>query len=110
VARVVATPAALEAIARLEAAVGPVMFFQSGGCCEGSVPICFREGELVLGDHDVLIGEVGGCPFYVDARQAGVYRRSELLLDVAAGEPEGFSLPAAGGQHFVVRSRIVTPS
>jgi len=62
VARVVATSAALEAIAQLVAESGPFMFFQSGGCCDGSLPMCFADGEFVIGSHDVLLGEVGVAP------------------------------------------------
>jgi len=103
---VVATPTALDAIARLVAERGPVMFFQSGGCCDGSLPMCFDEGELVVGAHDVLLGRLGGCPFYIDSRQYEVMRHTQLILDVGEGEPEGFSLPAGDGRHFITRSRV----
>jgi uncharacterized protein len=110
VARVTATPAALEAIGRLEAERGPIMFFQSGGCCDGSLPMCFEAGELVLGDNDVLLGEVGGSPFYIDHRQYQAWRHTRLILDVGEGEPEGFSLAAGPDAHFVVRSEVLTPA
>jgi len=103
---VVATPAALEAIARLVAARGRVMFFQSGGCCDGSLPMCFDDGEFVIGDLDVLLGEVGGCRFYIDGRQYEVWKHTQLILDVGEGEPEGFSLAAGDGKHFITRSRV----
>ena len=106
---VVATPAALNAIARLVAAQGPVMFFQSGGCCDGSLPICFGVGEFVIGDHDVLLGELDGAKFYIDPRQYEVWRHTQLILDVGEGEPEGFSLPAGDGQHFITVSRVCSP-
>jgi len=105
---VIATPEALEAVARLVAERGPVLFFQSGGCCDGSLPLCFDEGELLISDRDVLLGTVGGCPFYIDARQHEVWKHTQLILDVAAGEPEGFSLPAFGDRHFVIRSRLLS--
>jgi hypothetical protein len=108
VARVVATPAALEAIAQLVAERGPVMFFQSGGCCDGSLPMCFADGEFVIGSHDVLLGEVGGCPFYIDARQYQVWKHTQLILDVGIGEPEGFSLAAGEDRHFIIRSKVFT--
>jgi len=66
------------------------MLFQSGGCCDGSLPICFDAGELIVGDHDVLLGELGGCPFYIDERQYEVWKHTQLILDVGDGEPEGF--------------------
>lgn len=108
VARVVATSAALEAIAQLVAESGPFMFFQSGGCCDGSLPMCFADGEFVIGSHDVLLGEVGGCPFYIDARQYQVWKHTQLILDVGIGEPEGFSLAAGEDRHFVILSRVFT--
>ncbi len=107
-ARVVATPAALEAIDDIVAERGPVMFFQSGGCCDGSLPMCFGALEFVIGNHDVLLGEVGGCPFYIDARQHKVWKHTQLILDVSEGEPEGFSLAAGDGRHFVTHSRVFT--
>ncbi len=110
VARVVATAAALEAIARLVREQGPVMFFQSGGCCDGSLPICFAEGEFVISPHDVLLGDVGGCPFYIDFRQFQVWEHTQLILDVGEGEPEGFSLAAGEDLHFITRSRVFTPA
>jgi hypothetical protein len=84
------------------------MFFQSGGCCDGSLPMCFADGEFVIGSHDVLLGEVGGCPFYIDARQYQVWKHTQLILDVGVGEPEGFSLAAGEDRHFVILSRVFT--
>lgn len=101
-----ATDEALEAIARLQASRGPVMFFQSGGCCDGSLPMCFDDGELIVGDNDVLLGTVGAAPFYIDGRQYEAWEGTELILDVAAGAPEGFSLPAGDDAHFVVWSQV----
>ena len=103
---VVATEAALKAIRRLRAAVGPVMFFQSGGCCDGSVPMCFRDGEFVVADWDLLLGTLDGCPFYIDPRQFEAWNAPSLTLDVEPGLPEGFSLPAGDDAHFVTRSRV----
>ena len=103
---VIATPAALEAIERLVAERGAVMFFQSGGCCDGSLPMCFELGEFIVGDHDVLLGEVGGCPFYIDGRQYEVWKHTQLILDVGEGEPEGFSLAAGDNSHFIARSKV----
>jgi hypothetical protein len=103
---VIATRAALEAIARLVAERGPVLFFQSGGCCDGSLPMCFQEGEFLIGDRDVRLGEVGGCPFHMDARQYELWKHTQLILDLGEGEPEGFSLGAGDGRHFITRSRV----
>jgi uncharacterized protein (DUF779 family) len=106
VTRVVATPAALGAILELTRERGPVIFFQSGGCCDGSLPMCFEEGEFKIGDHDVLLGNVGGCAFYIDHRQFEAWKHTQLILDVGAGEPEGFSIGAGRDRHFVIRSRV----
>ena len=105
--RVTATAAALEAIGRLRADRGPLMFHQSGGCCDGSLPICLEDGELLVGDGDVLLGRVAGCPVYIDDRQDAAWGRPRLILDVAPGEPEGFSLPAGEHLHFVTRTDTV---
>ena len=103
---VIASAAALAAIADLVHDRGPVMFFQSGGCCDGSLPICFADGEFVVGDHDVLLGHVAGFPFYIDHRQYEAWKHTQLILDVGEGDPEGFSLPAGSNKHFVIRSRV----
>ena len=104
-ARIIATPAAREAIRLLRAARGgPVMFVQSGGCCAGSTPMCFPVGEFLIGDIDVLLGEIDGCPFYIDKRLDQAWHQEQFLLDVAPGEPEDFSLPAGDNLHFVTRS------
>jgi uncharacterized protein len=108
-ARVVATPAALGAIAGLQERRGPIMFYQSGGCCDGSLPMCFDSGELVVGDADVLLGHVGGSRFYIDGRQYQVWKGTQLILDVGEGEPEGFSLAAETDKHFTTRSRVFSP-
>ena len=102
--RVTATDAALAAIGVVTREHGSVMFFQSGGCCDGSSPICLQEGELPLGPSDVLLGDVGGAPFYIDADQYERWNRPVFVLDVAPDPPEGFSLAAPGGTHFVTRT------
>jgi len=104
-ARITATPAAREAISRLRVARGgPVMFVQSGGCCAGSTPMCFPMGEFLVGDIDVLLGDVDGCPFYIDKRLDEAWHQDQFLLDVADGEPEDFSLAAGENLHFVTLS------
>jgi uncharacterized protein (DUF779 family) len=103
--RITATPAADEAISRLRAdRGGPVMLVQSGGCCAGSTPMCFPDGEFLVGDGDVLLGEIDGCPFYIDAAFDRAWHEDRFVLDVAAGPAEGFSLPAGDNLHFIVLS------
>ena len=103
-AGVTATPAAAEMIARLTAKHGPLAFHQSGGCCDGSSPICLLDGELPPGSNDLLLGEVGGAPFYVDAEQYERWRRPAFVIDVGAGPAEGFSLEGLEQVHFITRS------
>ena len=102
--RVIATEAAREAVIRLRAARGPLMFVQSAGCCGGSVPMCFLAGEYQTGPGDLLLGRIAGCPFYMDMQQYMAWHPAQLVLDVEPGSPEGFSLAAGEGLHFVTRT------
>jgi uncharacterized protein len=99
--RVAVTPAARQAIMALRAARGPVMFVQSGGCCGGTATMCFTAGEFLTGDRDILLGEVEGCPVYIDHRLDEAWGHPRFLLDARPGSPEGFSLAAGDGLHFV---------
>jgi uncharacterized protein len=103
-AAVAATQAALEVIRRLEAAHGPLAFHQSGGCCDGTAPICLKDGELPPSPHDLRLGQIGDAPFYIDADQYERWRRPRFLIDVAPGSAEGFSLEGLAGVHFVTRT------
>jgi uncharacterized protein (DUF779 family) len=103
-ASVDATPAALEVIRLLEAAHGPLAFHQSGGCCDGTSPLCFKDGELPPSPHDLQLGEIGGAPFYIDSEQYERWGRPDFLVDVAPGAAEGFSLEGLRGVHFVTRT------
>ena len=102
--RVTATGSALEAIHRLRAEHGPVAFFQSGGCCDGSSPMCLRVDEMPPGPHDVLLGEIGGAPVYIDGEQDERWGRPDFLIDVAPGAATSFSLEGAHDIHFVSRT------
>lgn len=105
--KVEATPAALALIETLKAKYGPLMFHQSGGCCDGSAPMCFSRGELQVGSQDVLLGEIGGCPFYIGAAQYRVWRHTRLIIDVVPGRGGMFSLEGAEGQRFLTRSQVL---
>ncbi|HZR42240.1 MAG TPA: DUF779 domain-containing protein [Ktedonobacteraceae bacterium] len=102
---VIATDAARDQIARLKARYGSLMFVQSGGCCDGSSPICLREGELLLSPNDQLIGEIDGCPFYIDREQYERWRKPQFLVDVETGEGDSFSLEGPLGLRFVARTQ-----
>ena len=102
--RVTATPAARGALDALRAARGgQVMFVQSAGCCAGSTPMCFPDGEFLVGDVDLLLGDIDGSPFYIDRRLDEAWNRSAFVLDVEPGPPEDFSLAAGDDLHFVTR-------
>ena len=103
--RVTATPAALEVITRLEAAHGPLVFFQSGGCCEGTAPMCLSEGELAAGPRDRYLGSLAGQPFFIDSDQDDRWGRPTFVVDIRPGAAEGFSLEGLGEDvHFVTRT------
>ena len=102
--RIVATDAAVAEIGRLKAEHGSLMFFQSGGCCDGSSPMCFAEGELRIGSHDLLVGVVERCPFYIDAEQYERWGKPSFVLDVAPGEGSGMSLEGLHDLHFLVKT------
>jgi uncharacterized protein (DUF779 family) len=108
VARVIATPAALELIARLQARHGPLMFHQSGGCCDGSAPMCFRDGELFVGGSDRCLGAIGGCSFWMSTSQFEAWRHTQLIIDVVPGRGGQFSLEGGEGVRFLTRSRVFT--
>ncbi|MET9831589.1 DUF779 domain-containing protein [Streptomyces sp. NPDC006385] len=111
--RVELTPAAADLLRRLRATHGPLMFHQSGGCCDGSAPMCYPEGEFRTGDADVLLAElaVEGVPepvtFWMSRSQYAVWRHTRLIVDVVEGRGSGFSLEAPAGVRFLTRSRVV---
>ncbi len=108
--QVVATIPAIRVLRNLTAAFGPLMLFQSGGCCDGSSPICMREGELMVSPNDLLLGEVESVPVYIDGEQYERWGRPRLELDVAPGPAEGFSLEALAGVHFTTRDALPSRS
>ncbi len=102
-ASVTATPAALAMIKRLTVEHGRLAFFQSGGCCDGSSPICLKDGELPPGANDLLLAELAGAPFYVDREQYERWGSPSFQIDVGSGPAEGFSLSLSDA-HFVTRT------
>ena len=108
VERVTVTADAVALIERLKAVHGPLMFHQSGGCCDGSAPLCFTLGEFRLGAHDVRLGDIAGCPFYMAERQYEYWQHTQLIIDVVPGRGGGFSLEAPEGLRFLTRSRLFT--
>jgi uncharacterized protein (DUF779 family) len=108
VERVLATDAAIELIDKLTAKHGPLMFHQSGGCCDGSAPMCYPANEFRVGGNDIHLGEIGGCPVYMDLDQFGYWKHTQLIIDVVPGRGSGFSLEAPEGVRFLTRSRVFT--
>ena len=106
--RVTATPAALVLIDQLRTEHGPLMFHQSGGCCDGSAPMCFPLGEFIVGDYDRLLGHIGGMPFYISGPQFEYWQHTLLIIDVVPGRGGMFSLEGPTGQRFLTRSRLFT--
>ena len=104
--RVTATPAAVALIERLSARHGRLLFHQSGGCCDGSAPMCYPEAEFRVGRQDVLLGAIAGCPFYIGAAQFEYWAHTQLIIDVVPGRGAGFSLEAPDGVRFLTRSRV----
>lgn len=106
VSRVVATPTALALIEGLARQHGPLLFHQSGGCCDGSAPMCFPAGEFMVGDSDVRLGEIGGMPFYMSAAQFEYWQHTQLIIDAVPGNGGMFSLERPTGLRFLTRSRL----
>jgi uncharacterized protein (DUF779 family) len=104
--QVLATDEAVQLIRRLRSKHGPLMFHQSGGCCDGSSPMCYPRGEFLVGDSDVQLGEVDGEPFYMSRSQFEYWKHTQLTLDVVTGHGGMFSLDNAEGLRFLIRSRI----
>jgi uncharacterized protein (DUF779 family) len=106
VERVIATPAALALIDALRAEHGLVMFHQSGGCCDNSAANCYLPTDLTIGAQDVLLGHVGGAPFYIGKSQYEYWKHTQLILDVIEGHGGTFSLEGSTGKAFHTRSRL----
>ncbi|MDE0945640.1 MAG: DUF779 domain-containing protein [Sphingobium sp.] len=110
-ARILSTPQADALITRLTALHGPLMFHQSGGCCDGSAPMCFLRGEFRVGAQDVLLGLIAGdVPVWIGAAQFDYWRHTQVIIDVVPGRGAGMSLESPEGLRFLVRSRLFTES
>ncbi len=108
VERVVATEKALQLIETLKNTHGSIMFYQSGGCCDGSAPMCYKEGDFKIGDADVYLGSIGGTPFYIHKMQYEYWKHTQLIIDAIDGRGASFSLDSIEDQHFITRSRVLT--
>ena len=108
IARVKITPAATEVVEQLRVKHGELMFHQSGGCCDGSSPMCYPKGEFIVGSSDVWLGEVAGCDFYMAKDQFEFWQHTELTIDITEGRGASFSLEIPLGLRFVTKSRVFT--
>jgi uncharacterized protein (DUF779 family) len=106
--QVLTTPAAVALMEILKAKYGPLMFHQSGGCCDGSSPMCYPLGEFMVGDSDVLLATIEGAPFYMSKPQFEYWKHTQLILDVVPGRGGMFSLDNSEGVRFLIRSRVFT--
>ncbi|HTJ91168.1 MAG TPA: DUF779 domain-containing protein [Acidocella sp.] len=104
--RVVATEAASHLIERLRQQHGPVIFHQSGGCCDGSSPMCYAADDFIVGPEDVRLGEIGGAPFFMSPSQFAYWKNTQLIIDVVPGIGGMFSLDNGTGLRFLTRSRV----
>ncbi|MFA6122667.1 MAG: DUF779 domain-containing protein [Sphingomonas sp.] len=108
-ARILATEAAVSLVERLQHQHGPVMFHQSGGCCDGSAPMCYPAGEFLVGTQDILLGRIGDdVPVWIGAAQFDYWRHTQVTIDAVPGRGAGFSLEGPEGLRFIVRSRVFT--
>ena len=108
--QVLATDKALELIGKLRKKHGELMFHQSGGCCDGSSPMCYPRGEFLVGDSDVLLGWIGDTPFYMSRSQFEYWKHTQLIIDVVPGRGGMFSLEGPEGMRFLTRSRVFSDS
>ena len=104
--RVKITPEATEVVERLREKNGELMFHQSGGCCDGSSPMCYPKGEFLVGSSDVWLGEIAGCDFYMAKDQFEYWQHTELTIDVVEGRGASFSLEIPLGLRFITKSRV----
>jgi uncharacterized protein (DUF779 family) len=109
IAQVIPTESASRLIAQLQQKHGPLMFHQSGGCCDGSSPMCYPLGEFLTGDSDILLATIDGVPFYMSRSQFEYWKHTQLILDVVPGRGGMFSLEGSEGVRFLIRSRLFTP-
>lgn len=106
--RVLITPEAVAVVEQLKARFGPLMFHQSGGCCDGSQPMCFEDGEFKLGDSDVKLGEIADCGFYMSRDQFEYWKNTQLTVGITPGRGSSFSLEIPMGLRFIIHSRMFT--
>ncbi len=108
VERVIITDAAKEIVDKIRDEHGELIFHMSGGCCDGSAPMCFEKGDFLIGSRDILLGEIHGCNFYMAPDQFQYYRYMQVTIDITAGRGSSFSLEIPMGIRFIASSRLLT--
>ncbi|MGN6766347.1 MAG: DUF779 domain-containing protein [Rhizobiaceae bacterium] len=103
---VTATTKAIKLLDEIIADHGPVLFHQSGGCCDGSSPMCYPRDEFIIGDRDVLLGRIGDTPVYISASQYEAWKHTDLVIDVVPGRGGMFSLDNGREKRFLTRSNV----
>ncbi len=106
--RIEITPAATEIVAKLQAEFGDLMFHQSGGCCDGSQPMCFEKGDFKVGGSDVCLGEIASCEFWMSKDQFEYWQFAQLTINITEGRGSSFSLEIPLGLRFITQSRLFT--
>ena len=106
ISRIDITPAAADVMATVRDKYGPLMFHQSGGCCDGSSPMCFEKGDFIVGGSDVWLGEIEGADFWMSEDQFEYWKHTHLTIDVTPGRGASFSLEIPLGVRFLIRSRL----
>lgn len=108
VPRVIATDECVSIVSELVKKHGPLLFMQSGGCCDGSTPMCYPKKEFAVGPNDLLLGQIGSVPFYISRSQYSYWKHTQLIIDLGKGGNDTFSLAAPDGRCFVTKSRFFT--
>ncbi|MFB9842423.1 DUF779 domain-containing protein [Mucilaginibacter ginsenosidivorans] len=104
--RILITPEAVDVLHKLRGRFGELMFHQSGGCCDGSQPMCFEKGEFKVGGNDVYLGDIDGCGFFMSRDQFEYWQHTQLTVDITPGRGSSFSLEIPMGLRFIIRSRL----
>lgn len=106
--RVLISPAAEQVVRQLQLQYGHLLFHQSGGCCDGSAPMCFEMGDFLVGEADIKLGDIADCPFYMNKDQFEYWKHTQLTIDITRGRGSSFSLEIPLDVRFITRSRVFT--
>lgn len=106
--RVIATKESLNLIELIKSKHGAIMFYQSGGCCDGSAPMCYVEGDFKIGENDIYLGTIGDVPFYIHRAQYEYFKHTQLIIHAIEGRGASFSLDSVENMHFITNSRVFT--